>query len=184
MFKPKLCPICNSDQISSYLWFDDCNNLHCTCQQCHYEYVIDESGSIYRYPFGRQRLKVKLFIIRGVPGTGKSTHAQKIKEIIPDSVIFEADQYFINKNGEYNFNPKKLHQAHEWCIWRCDNALRLGLTAIVSNTFIKKKDMNPYFEMCKKYGLDYLVIPLFKEYGSIHNVPEKTMERMRRQFQI
>lgn len=125
-----------------------------------------------------------LIIIRGIPGTGKSTYAKKIKSTIPESVIFEADQYLIGMDGIYRFNPRKLHRAHKWCMWRTEEALRLGLTAIVANTFVKKKDMKPYFEMCKKYGLEFLVIPLFKEYRSIHNVPEKSIDRMRRQFQI
>lgn len=125
-----------------------------------------------------------LIIVRGIPGTGKSTYANKLKNKIPYSEIFEADQYFIDRNGNYNFHPRKLHRAHKWCMWRCDQALRLGMTAIVANTFVKKRDMKPYLSMCKKYNLDYLVIPLFQEYGSVHNVPEKSMDRMRRQFQI
>jgi len=54
--------------------------------------------------------KIKLTLIRGLPGSGKSTLARKL-----DAIHIEADQFFIQQNGVYLFNPKKLKAAHEWC---------------------------------------------------------------------
>lgn len=52
----KPCPQCNSEEISSYPFFNSVGtcpteSLHCTCKNCEYEYSIDESGKVYRWPF-------------------------------------------------------------------------------------------------------------------------------------
>lgn len=51
----------------------------------------------------------ELFLLRGLPGAGKSTLAKTI-----GGKHFEADMYFI-KDGEYKFEADKLKMAHNWC---------------------------------------------------------------------
>ncbi len=59
---------------------------------------------------------MKLTLVRGLPGAGKSTFA--------GSEAIEADQYFCilsdtdvygYPTGEYRFDPKQLKDAHAWC---------------------------------------------------------------------
>ena len=50
-----------------------------------------------------------LFIVRGLPGSGKTTLAKSL-----GSVHFEADMYFMEGN-EYKFDITKIKKAHEWC---------------------------------------------------------------------
>jgi adenylate kinase family enzyme len=58
-------------------------------------------------------LNPTLFLVRGIPGSGKSTFA---KHIWNEYAICEADKFFHNKEtGEYNFDPSRLKEAHEWC---------------------------------------------------------------------
>ena len=52
-----------------------------------------------------------LLMIIGIPGSGKSTLAKKIKSENPDFAnanIWEADMFFIDINGKYNWNPKYI----------------------------------------------------------------------------
>jgi len=49
-------------------------------------------------------------LIRGLPGSGKTTMAKKIEGF----EHFEADQYF-EKDGSYEFDPSELNSAHEEC---------------------------------------------------------------------
>ena len=53
-----------------------------------------------------------LILVRGIPGSGKSTFANLIWN---SYAICEADKFFYDKDGNYNFDPSKLKQAHEWC---------------------------------------------------------------------
>jgi shikimate kinase len=62
--------------------------------------------------------KVKiLFIVRGLPGSGKSTIAKQLSYN-----HFEADQYF-ERDGEYNFIPSEIGNAHQWCRHQVRNAM-------------------------------------------------------------
>ena len=86
-----------------------------------------------------------LYLIRGLPGSGKSTLASRLTSFSGTeySLAFEADDYFLNENGEYNFDPSKLREAHEDCQERVGNAMScsdpdepsLFNTIAVANTF-------------------------------------------------
>ena len=110
-----------------------------------------------------------LTLIRGLPGSGKSTMAQSM-----GITHFEADMFFM-KDGQYQFNHTKIKEAHEWCQNQTKKALNRGEQVVVSNTFVKKWEMQPYYDMCH----DVSIITLTGNYGNIHGVPEEVIERMR-----
>ncbi len=122
-----------------------------------------------------------LILIRGLPGSGKSTLASN--NFDEDSFYkIETDDFFFCC-GVYKFNPHKLYEAHKWCQARTDELLRNGSNVIVSNTFTTKKEFRPYFTIAKKYGIIPTVILCQNNFGSVHNVPEETMEKMRKRFE-
>lgn len=49
----------------------------------------------------------KLYIIRGAPGSGKSTKAKALIAENLDLLHFEADMFF-EQDGPYKFNPGRL----------------------------------------------------------------------------
>ena len=78
----------------------------------------------------------KLLLIIGIPGTGKSTLANKFKSEDPEFAnanIWEADMFFM-KDGKYKFNHSILGAAHFWCQKSVENDMRVGKNVIVSNT--------------------------------------------------
>lgn len=119
---------------------------------------------------------MKLILVRGLPGSGKSTIAKQL-----DGIHLEADQYFMI-DGEYQFDVYKLRQAHEWCQSETRLHLRRGFDVVVSNTFTTIKELRPYFEIAQEFGIVPNVIVAQGDFGSVHAVPEETLARMRARF--
>lgn len=119
-----------------------------------------------------------LHIVRGLPGSGKSTFAYDL-----EGVHLEADMYFMDESGKYNFEKEKLHQAHQWCLTTARVLLLQGYDVVVSNTFTTMKEMQPYLDLVEKLHCSFIVTRMTGNWGSIHNVPEETLERMRQRFQ-
>lgn len=126
-----------------------------------------------------------MIIIRGVPGTAKSTKAKRLRERFGNnSHHWEADMFF-KKNGAYKFDKEKLPMAHAWCLERTRWSLKNGFTpVIVSNTFTRTREMLPYFNTCREFGAKLTIINMHHEYGSVHNVPEEHMEKYRQRFAV
>ena len=123
-----------------------------------------------------------LILLRGLPGSGKSTFAKTICD-----EYYEADQYFINENGEYVFDASKLKLAHEWCKLRTEHAMEDGVEKIVvSNTFTQAWEMQPYFELAAKYGYRTHSLIIENKHGgkNVHNVPDSKLKEMKDRFQI
>lgn len=122
----------------------------------------------------------KLIIVRGLPGSGKSTFA---KTMFPTYVHAEADQYFM-QNGDYIWDSSKMHKAHSYCYSKVKEALHQGKDAIVSNTFITRSEITDYLELEDLVlNLKIFIFERHTQYGNIHNVPEETVSRMRDRWQ-
>ena len=124
-------------------------------------------------------MRLKLILIRGIPGTGKTTLANKIGML--NTHHYEADMFF-GRNYQENFDVSLLRSAHEWCRLSTKKSLLDGYSVIVSNTFTTEREIRPYIELGKEFGAEITIYELTKEYGSIHNVPAETMNRMRGRF--
>lgn len=128
-----------------------------------------------------------LYLIRGLPGSGKSTFAKELARANPNCSVFENDSYHVMiGNGEYHWKPENVQRAAEWCFCSAEFRMQDGYDVIVSNTFTTEKEMKPYLELAKKY--EYRVVSLIVEnrHGneSVHNVPEETMQKMERRFSV
>lgn len=123
-----------------------------------------------------------LYIVRGVPGSGKSTRAKELKTWYEGVLHFEADMWF-ERTGEYLFDPTDLHRAHRWCLTSVQTALNQGKKVVVANTFTTYKEIKDYVKYAQMNGHGVTLITMLQEYGSIHNVPEETMTKMRERFE-
>lgn len=123
----------------------------------------------------------KLYLIRGLPGSGKTTLASKMAQE-KDLRHFEADMWFTDSDGTYNFDAKKLYRAHEWCRDMVEAEVIAGRDVIVSNTFTTYKEMETYLLMCVAHQYQAIVIACTGDYGTVHNVPPTTIFRMKQRW--
>ena len=125
-----------------------------------------------------------LYLVRGVPqlGSGKSTFAQSL-----GCPVFEADMFFVNKQGVYNFDFTKIKDAHAWCQEMVeDHMFNQEDKIAVSNTFTQEWEFQPYFELAKEFGYKVFSIIIENRHGNTneHNVPEDKIEQMKNRFNI
>lgn len=122
---------------------------------------------------------VQLYLIRGLPGSGKSTLARLLCCAIDGACHVEADQFFIGADGVYRFDPSRLSEAHAECLARARAFLDLERTVIVSNTFTRIWEMQPYLDL----GYKTQVITCEGNFGNVHGVPGAAIERMRARWE-
>lgn len=127
-------------------------------------------------------MAVKLFLVRGLPGSGKTTKARKLA-VQHSAIHLEADHYFEVILGDaipvYGFVGSLVGEAHNRCKQLATHWLRAGYPVVVSNTFTIKWEIEPYYEMAKKLGIEYEVVTCTGDYGSVHNVPEAALQKMK-----
>ena len=127
-----------------------------------------------------------LYIVRGIPGAGKSTFAKSI-----GGVHIEADQFFM-MNGKYNFDITKIKLAHKYCQNQTEAWMKTDGTQvnndkiIVSNTFTQEWEMEPYFKLAEKYGYRTFSLIVENRHGgvNVHDVPEDKLELMKNRFEV
>ena len=114
-------------------------------------------------------------LIRGLPGSGKSTIARKMVENGEADAHFEADMYFEDRA----FDRRFLNEAHDWCQTWTSITHGNGYRVVVSNTFTQLWEMEPYFDI----DPNARVIECTGDYGSIHDVPETVLRKMRARWE-
>ncbi len=127
-----------------------------------------------------------LFLLRGLPGSGKSTLSKSL-----GGIHIEADQYFM-QDGEYKFDSSKLKLAHSYCqsltsAWMSSDGVQVNVDRIVvSNTFTQEWEMEPYFNLAKTHGYQVFSIIVENRHGgkNVHDCPQETIEKMRERFEI
>ena len=123
----------------------------------------------------------ELFLLRGVPGAGKSTLAKSL-----GGMHIESDKYFMD-GDEYKFDPSKLKDAHAWCqnavrVWAKNSVEKI----VVSNTFTQEWEIDYYFELAKEHGYRVYSLVVENRHGGVneHGVPEEKLLQMKNRFEI
>lgn len=125
---------------------------------------------------------ITLTLVRGLPGSGKTTLATQICDSTNPSMVIEADHYFYDDYGNYIFDADKLRQAHEWCQDYTRAGLENEFNMVVANTFTTLREMKEYYQMAKKLNVKFNVITCQGQFGNNHNVPQETLDKMEKRF--
>lgn len=120
----------------------------------------------------------RLVIIRGLPGSGKTTMAKAMVGFDH----FEADQWF-ERTGEYKFTASELQLAHQHCFSSTASALKSGRNVVVSNTFTKKWEMQQYINLARDMGVVPEIIEATGTWNNVHGVPSSVVDNMRARWE-
>src|SRR4051812_43953057 len=99
-----------------------------------------------------------LYIMRGIPGAGKSTMAKLIADST-DGVICSTDDLWYDSKGDYNWDPELLEEKH------LENQRNVSIcmaealpSIIVDNTNLQQRDVSPYLYLAKVMGYTVQII--------------------------
>ena len=102
-----------------------------------------------------------VFIMQGAAAAGKSTIVEALEYtfgIDHQVVVVSADNYW-RQSGEYNFDIKKLGEAHQWAQRLFSLHLDAGADIIiVDNTNTTQKEAQPYINMANNAMYEIRVI--------------------------
>lgn len=123
-----------------------------------------------------------LTLIRGLPGSGKSTFAKKY---YPNILHLENDM-FCMYSGNYVFDREQAPKIHNQILKIVEQNLKLTdgkMDMVISCVFAHKKSIMKFFKLAKKYKCGFEVIRLTSNFGNKHNVPSDILECMKDSFQ-
>lgn len=143
----------------------------------------------------------QVFILRGLPGSGKSHYAMElISELMNEGdaeqahrYIFSTDRYFY-QDGEYKFDISKLSEYHALNLSAFIRALSMQIPlAVVDNTNIRRWEFLPFKEAAQALGYQVkeVIVGDLKDKAmqhlyaqrNHHRVGLKVISRMAHQFE-
>ena len=130
------------------------------------------------------------YILRGLPGTGKSMLAKNLRDSHTRARVFSTDSFFM-VDGEYQFDPSKLGEYHALNLAKATRYMESfgpnsDALCIIDNTNTQSWEYEKYEEVAKENGFMVQVItvewnindiPLYAKRNS-HGVPEDAIYRM------
>lgn len=95
----------------------------------------------------------------------------------------ETDMYFTDVNGDYQYVSKNLGEAHRWCLRTVEGYLSQGLDVVVSNSFTRHWEYEPYVSVANRLKVPYTVLVATGDFQNIHNVPDEVLAKMRSRWE-
>jgi len=144
--------------------------------------------------------ETKVIIMRGLPGSGKSTYLAKLdSESGVNNIIVSADRHPGLYDDSMNFNHEHLRAAHEACFSQFHRACEMVSKGEISpefiavdNTNLQIWEMTPYEKVAGFYGIP-VEIHVFRFHPNDftrlanrnnHKVPTSTLHRMIGKFEL
>ena len=126
-----------------------------------------------------------VIIMRGLPGSGKSTYARREH---PNAWVVSADYFFV-RDGVYRFDATQLGAAHNMCFRSAMAGCQADCPIIVvDNTNTTRAEYTPYVALARAFGyaveLVWVQAPVaLCAARNTHGVPLNVIQNMARRFE-
>lgn len=120
---------------------------------------------------------MKLILIRGLPGSGKSTFAKTF-----NCFHVESDMFFI-RDGKYEWTASKNAEAARNREQFVRLALQCNMDVVVSDVFYQTSEIEPYIKMAQEYRADFTVYKMNNSFRNIHNVSQVQLEIFKKRWE-
>jgi hypothetical protein len=129
----------------------------------------------------REEREVGLLVVRGLPGSGKSTLGREWMEREGGEgwLHYEPDHLFRDCGGRYRWDAQLWRQAEWFTRAMVDRALARGERVVVTDVLATVAEVAGYVELAKAHGATFRVVCSRRRFGSVHRVPVYVVERMR-----
>ena len=122
---------------------------------------------------------MQVFIMSGIPGSGKSHWIQCFSGFVENRRIVCSADYYHMDDGVYRFRPENISKAHNACLMKYINTLQNEIeqsTLFVDNTNLTVWEISPYYRLAEVFGHKVEIIriwadPLVAARRNVHNVP-------------
>jgi len=129
----------------------------------------------------QQQIK-EVFILRGIPGCGKSTLAKTL-----GGIICSADDSRLDENGNYHFDKSKNKECFAKCFAKFVAAVSVAEPRIVlDNTNVETWEFEKYKKLAEENGYQVTCLIVENRHGGVstHNVPLNTLRSMDERFSV
>ena len=128
-----------------------------------------------------------LIIIRGLPGSGKSSLASQLSES-GKYPVYSIDDYFTDsKTGEYKFEFEKNHLAYKLCEENTLKSMQLIHEKIfIDNCFTLEWELEPYIKLAAQhhYRVHVITVENRHEGKNVHEIPLEQIKKMAGKFKV
>lgn len=123
----------------------------------------------------------ELVIVRGHPGSGKSTFAKIFAG--KGYKHFENDSFFVDEKGNYSFDFEFHQKAKDVCVQNVINSIISGDSVVVSNTYTKIKEMDDIIDFVNEMKVPYRIFEMYYNFENVHNVPDSVVDEKKQNFE-
>jgi len=123
-----------------------------------------------------------MFLVRGRPGSGRTTYAQ-VNLVSKGYTHIEYEEYFKAKKMSFVYNEANIRAADDWCQRRAKEAVLKGEDVVVSNPFTHIWELGTYLKIAQSRGYVVVVHKCEGEFEPTNPYPPQALKYMRERFE-